>query len=80
MMRLRGFIQAARAKRGHSIREAAESIRQSPTGVSKIERGLQTLSPRMAIALSTYTGQPALRLMEADAADRLDRYRAGRSQ
>jgi plasmid maintenance system antidote protein VapI len=76
VVRVRNHIQEARAKRRHSIRDMAAALGIPPTGLSRLERGLQALTPRMATLLEPYCGVTAMELLVADAADQLDRYRA----
>jgi transcriptional regulator with XRE-family HTH domain len=77
MMRVRNRIQAARTRKGHSIRAACREMGVGAMHVSEIERGLRHLTPATAVALAPYVGTTPLRLLYADAADRLDRYMAG---
>jgi transcriptional regulator with XRE-family HTH domain len=74
MMRLRNRLQSVRTQNGHSIREAARATGVDAMALSEIERGLRSLSARMAVRLASYLKTSPMKLLHEDAADRLDRY------
>jgi plasmid maintenance system antidote protein VapI len=71
---LRDLIQHRRTERGDTIRAMARAVHVEPITISEIERGMRSLTPRMAVRLAPYLGATALALLHLDVADHLTRY------
>jgi transcriptional regulator with XRE-family HTH domain len=71
---LRDMIQLRRSERGDTIRAMARDVGVEPITISEIERGLRSLTPRMAIRIAPYCKVSPLSLLHLEASDQLARY------